>query len=220
MTQSIIYKTLFTTVKQTGGGLINIYDKKYFLFKVLLTLIVQLNITYFVMTKTNIKIHKYLLFLMNIILILILALVPMPMPLKFIIFSLFSFIMGIMLSKLNVDQETIKFALLGTMSIFISMMTSGILLLMMGIKFGIKMFSFLFMSLLGLIIVGLLQLFTSVSINTKIYSSISIFIFSLFILYDTNKILQRDYMGDFITASIDYYLDIINIFINLINYRK
>jgi len=26
--------------------------------------------------------------------------------------------------------------------------------------------------------------------------------------------MQRDYMGDFITASLDYYLDIINIFVN------
>ena len=42
---------------------------------------------------------------------------------------------------------------------------------------------------------------------------------SLFIIYDTNIILQRNYEGDFITASIDYYLDILNIFISLINYH-
>ena len=44
---------------------------------------------------------------------------------------------------------------------------------------------------------------------------ISLFLFALYILYDTNHILQRNYYGDFITASLDYYLDIINIFVNL-----
>ena len=32
-----------------------------------------------------------------------------------------------------------------------------------------------------------------------------------------NTILQRNYSGDFITASMDYYLDIINIFLDLLN---
>jgi len=42
-------------------------------------------------------------------------------------------------------------------------------------------------------------------------------LFSVFIVYDTNQILQKDYYGDFITASMDYYLDIINIFVKLVN---
>ena len=42
-------------------------------------------------------------------------------------------------------------------------------------------------------------------------------LFSVYIVYDTNNILQRDYGGDFITASLDYYLDIINIFSNLLS---
>jgi FtsH-binding integral membrane protein len=42
-------------------------------------------------------------------------------------------------------------------------------------------------------------------------------LFSVFIIYDTNQILQKDYYGDFITASMDYYLDIINIFVKLVN---
>ena len=36
-------------------------------------------------------------------------------------------------------------------------------------------------------------------------------------MYDTNSILQRNYNGDFITASLDYYLDIINIFSGLLS---
>jgi FtsH-binding integral membrane protein len=45
-------------------------------------------------------------------------------------------------------------------------------------------------------------------------------LFSVFIVYDTNQILQKDYYGDFITASMDYYLDIINIFIKLVNFMS
>jgi FtsH-binding integral membrane protein len=42
-------------------------------------------------------------------------------------------------------------------------------------------------------------------------------LFSVYIVYDTNIILQRDYGGDFISASLAYYLDIINIFSNLLS---
>ena len=45
-------------------------------------------------------------------------------------------------------------------------------------------------------------------------------LFSVFIVYDTNQILQKDYYGDFITASMDYYLDIINIFVELVNFMS
>ena len=45
-------------------------------------------------------------------------------------------------------------------------------------------------------------------------------LFSVYIIYDTNRILQKDYFGDFVTASLDYYLDIINIFIRLLSYGR
>jgi FtsH-binding integral membrane protein len=51
-------------------------------------------------------------------------------------------------------------------------------------------------------------------------SVVGLALFSLFVIYDTNTILQRNYYGDFITASLDYYLDIINIFLNLVNFEN
>ena len=51
----------------------------------------------------------------------------------------------------------------------------------------------------------------------KTLSYIGLGLFSLFVVYDTNQILSRDYNGDFITASMDYYLDILNLFTNLLN---
>jgi len=48
-------------------------------------------------------------------------------------------------------------------------------------------------------------------------SVFSLLLFSMYIIYDTNAILQRNYYGDFIRASLDYYLDVLNIFVDLIN---
>jgi FtsH-binding integral membrane protein len=45
-------------------------------------------------------------------------------------------------------------------------------------------------------------------------------LFSVYVVYDTNSILQRNYNGDFITASLDYYLDILNIFSNLLSFGR
>ena len=36
-------------------------------------------------------------------------------------------------------------------------------------------------------------------------------------MYDTVQILDKDYYGDFISASLDYFLDIINLFSGVLN---
>ena len=60
----------------------------------------------------------------------------------------------------------------------------------------------------------------SSSLTKKIITICSLLLFSVYIVYDTNSILQRNYYGDFITASMDYYLDILNIFVNLISFGR
>ena len=55
------------------------------------------------------------------------------------------------------------------------------------------------------------------STTRKTLSYIGLGLFSLFVVYDTSQILSRDYYGDFITASLDYYLDIFNLFSNFLN---
>ena len=58
-------------------------------------------------------------------------------------------------------------------------------------------------------------MFYKSTILVKSLAAIGIIVFSGYIIYDTNTILQRNYYGDFITASLDYYLDILNIFVKL-----
>jgi FtsH-binding integral membrane protein len=143
----------------------------------------------------------------------------MPSWLKFILFSLFSVIAGYTLSILRQvsDPKLIQTAVLGTMSIFGVMFLFGATLIMFGIKLGLQFAAFLFYALLLLIIVQLVTIFSGAT--TAFMKGITIFsliLFSIYIIYDTNNILQREYYGDFITASLDYYLDIINVFIDLV----
>jgi FtsH-binding integral membrane protein len=54
----------------------------------------------------------------------------------------------------------------------------------------------------------------------KFFSMVAILLFSMYIIYNTNQIMQRDYNGDFIRASLDYYLDILNLFLNLFSFNQ
>ena len=54
------------------------------------------------------------------------------------------------------------------------------------------------------------------SFSNKLLATVGTLVFSLYVLYDTHVILQRNYNGDFINASMGYYLDIINLFTNLL----
>ena len=203
-----------------------IVEKRVFFALILANLVVQLYITYYVSENVDILDNKddkksrfnpktIAAYIISFILILILALVPMPLWLKFIIFSLFSAVLGVILSsiKYNFDPNTIKSAFVGTISIFVSMFMFGLALIMSGIQLGYKFGLGLFFALLLLILISIVQIFIfNSSFLKKLIILISLLLFSLYIVYDTNTILQRNYSGDFISASLDYYLDIINIF--------
>jgi FtsH-binding integral membrane protein len=219
MGQSIIYKKFF------GGGLKNnpktnlvklMYEKKEFLILVFANLIVQLGITYYVMEKTNNpNINIWALFAAQIIIILGITLIPMPEYIKFLIFCLFSYIFGLMLSPLKqkYNAQVIQIAIQGALTVFAVFLAAGVALIAGGINLGYKFGAMLFWALLLLIVFQLVfVLGAKLPQAQKILSFVGIFIFALYVLYDTNKILQRDYYGDFITASMDYYLDIINLF--------
>jgi FtsH-binding integral membrane protein len=233
MANSSIYNTLFGGGKSGGGkkdisDLINlIVSKKEFFILIFANLIAQLGITYYIMQKTPITdknaINFWLLFGIQIILIFVLVLVPMPSWMKFLVFSVFSYTFGLSLARLKTsyDPAMIQAAIMGTIGIFGAMMAFGAFLIMSGIKLGYQFGLALLYALFLLIIVRIVFIFIPSSSGTKRYLTIfSLLLFSVYIIYDTNSILQRNYFGDFITASLDYYLDIINIFVNLLSYNN
>jgi modulator of FtsH protease len=231
MVNSSLYNSIFSNKSQKGGSKIKktfsnfitlLNGKKELMIMVFANLITQLGITYYVMTNTkeDTKGVKYwLLIISTFVIIYFLALVPMPSWLKFILFSVFSYIWGILLAsfKLRInDDGLINMAMLGSIGIFAIMFLIGAILLATGIALGYQTGLFLFILLLGLLIAQLFSLFYKSTILVKSLAAIGIVIFSAYIIYDTNTILQRNYYGDFITASLDYYLDILNIFMKLV----
>lgn len=236
MVNTNLYSTFFGG-KQIGGNITKglsslLYEKRDLLIKTFANLIVQLGITYYVMESMPVskdkKKEKYnyttiLIIIYLFAFILILGFIPMPMWLKFILFCGFSYGWGYLLANLKafISEEVIKNALLGTISIFAIMFSLGLFMLLSGIKLGIKMGIFLFFCLLFLIIARLFNNFTEKSSAvSKNLTIIGIILFAIYIIYDTNTILQKNYYGDFITASLDYYLDTINIFINLVSFNN
>lgn len=216
--------------KRMSGGAVGllplIQGREMFFVSVFMTLIFQTSLTFGLMlyTKDVVSFQQkaqqyiFLLFILQIAIIIVLAFLPMHPILKFVLFTVFSIITGIILSTVAsmTSQDIIKTALSGTVAIFVAMLVFGVVLSALGLNLN-WMTGLLFFALLTLILIRIVMLFMRTSNDFKKYIAIaSLLLFGVFIIYDTNNILQRDYNGDFVTASLDYFLDIINTFINLL----
>jgi hypothetical protein len=194
-----------------------LHNKRKFLLLIFANLIVQLGITYYVMERTNVSVFEKIgiwpIILLELCAIYVMASMIFLHPIfKFIIFSLFSALNGLLLTNLkkNYDPQAIKAAVESALGIFGAMFAFGISLVLFGINLGPKVGLALLVCLIALIIARVISIVTNTT--NKILSVITIILFSAYVIYDTNVILQRSYYGDFITASLSYYLDIINLF--------
>ena len=196
------------------------YQKRMFLILVFANLFVQLSISYYVMIYTKKSpIGRWYLFGIQICLIFVLAIAPIPSFAKFILFSIFSYTFGLSLVEYKeiVDERAIQIAVKGALSLFGLMMGVGVALLLGGIRLGQRFGGFLFWSLLLLIVLRIIAIVgDGLSMTHKVLTFAGIILFSMYIVYDTQQILNRNYAGDFISASMAYYLDIINIFVSLL----
>lgn len=232
MANSSIYNHCFGGSKKTGGAktfsnlnelfkVIN--EKKIFFILIFINLFVQLGITYYTMENSSHPKEKttfWILIIASFILLMALSLIPMPSFFKVLVFTAFSYIWGLLLTSIKTkhNENQIRIAIQGALSVFGSMLAVGLGLLIGGIQLGYQFGLFLFCALLLLLIARLVSLFSASLSSMQLGLSIfSIVLFALYIIYDTNVIFRRDYSGDFITASMDYYLDILNLFLNLLN---
>jgi len=143
----------------------------------------------------------------------------MPNWLKFILFSLFSVTMGIILEDIKpyVDEDIIRTAFICSISIFVLLFAFAIALIGSAIQLPYKISLSLFFALLVLLISSIIQYFIYLSsILKKTLLGFTLLLFSVYVVYATNIIAQRDYSGDFITASMDYYLELFNICVALL----
>tara|TARA_B100001996_G_scaffold370282_1_gene344520 strand:+ start:364 stop:972 length:609 start_codon:yes stop_codon:yes gene_type:complete len=119
---------------------------------------------------------------------------------KFALLTFMSSLLGASLSPSANIQE----ALQEVIAIFVAMFFLGVASVYMG--FDLRPLGLLLVfGLFGLII-------ARIATNGKnSYSNIATLLFALFIVFDTNNILQKDYGGNFTDATFDYILDIFNL---------
>jgi FtsH-binding integral membrane protein len=190
-------------------------SKRKFLLQVFATLIVQLGITYYIMERVDMAVYQktgfWAFFILQMCILFAMSFDIHPV-FKFILFSIFSGISGLQLTNLKNTYDTIaiKTAIESALGIFVAMFAVGISLLLLGVQFGLKVGIALFLCLIALIIARIISIVTNTT--SKIFSVITIILFSAYVVYDTNIMLQRNYDGDFVTAAVSYYLDILNLF--------
>jgi|SRR6056300_528739 FtsH-binding integral membrane protein len=142
----------------------------------------------------------------GLVILLLLTLLRLPIPVKVFLFTILAYIAGMTLHNVPNLQE----ALLETVGIFIAMLVAGIFTVKMGYNLDI-LGQILFFSLLTILIARVINTYVRRKSETLVPSKIISILFALFVVYDTNKILQRNYGGNFVNASLDYFLDIINL---------
>ena len=154
--------------------------------------------------------NALLIGIIGLAILLVLSLLRLPIPVKVGLFTILAYIAGMALH----DVPNLQEALLEVVGIFISMLVAGIFTVQMGYKLDI-LGQILFFSLLTILIARVINIYvrrTRVEEkNSIVPSRIVTILFALFVVYDTNKILQRNYSGDFVNASLDYFLDIFNL---------
>lgn len=195
-------------------------EKISFLTSVLVTTIIQLVIafTVFMFVKNDNSEWSLLYGLAGLVLLIVIAFFPMPLFVKLILYTIFSACMGIVLGRTarRVPNSVIETALVGTIVTFAALLCVGIFVTSMGYDLSWMGLGLMF-ALLAIIIIRIVFMFMKESpTSRKVITCVSLLLFSAFVVYDTNIILQKDYAGDFVTASLDYFLDIINIFSDMI----
>lgn len=130
----------------------------------------------------------------------IMSIYKVNIPTKFIFFTLYSVVTGALLSTRKTGLQAIR----EVGAIFGAMFFLGIMSIQLKIDLR-PYFPILILILLGVLISRF------VGVEKKDTSTIVSVLLAMFIVFDTNNILQKDYDGDFIEASLDYFLDIINL---------
>ncbi|MEK7528407.1 MAG: Bax inhibitor-1/YccA family protein [Patescibacteria group bacterium] len=159
-----------------------------------------------------------LLFALELILIFTSRMWSRTRPLNYLLFSIFALCTGLtlvpLLASFMIEFGTgiVLKALMATVSTFLATALIGWTARRSFAGLG----SFLFVSLIGLIITGLIGLFIPWNNTVEmVVSGAAVVIFSGFVMYDIQRI--REFPDDmYIDAALMLYLDIFNLFINML----
>ena len=206
----------------------NISNKKVFLVQVYATLIFQIWLAYIVLLYAenhNFMQSKIMFFgtiIALFVIIIVISMIQSPI-IKFVLFCLFSGLVGLMLSyrvdlKNPEELEIVKKAFITTVCVFIFIVLFGFFLAFMGVTVPPIVGVILFFALLILIIVTfVLSLTGQYPAYHKYIAGFIIFLFSIFIAYDTMNILDKNNNSNFVNGALDYFLDFLNMFSAFLN---
>lgn len=168
--------------------------------------------------KSN-YLYSIALFLIGLFIIFILSSDKLSFNTKFMFFMFFGIIQGILLGsfKQYFPEDVVKSALISTITIFIMFLCIGFTIVYFNYDVT-WMGIYLLLALLALLVYRISLIFIPVEYNfKKIMFVISILLFSIFIIYDTNVLLLKGKNKDCISFAMNYYLDILNIFSSFLN---
>lgn len=193
-----------------------------FFLKTLLHLGFQLTLTGFTANNMrNEKIsYKWLWFIVMIGLLFAMQFTQIPLPIRFIMFCMFSIINGFILSAFLkfASAKDIASAIFYTVFIFVTMVLVGFFILKYNVNITPLMLLVSIYSI-TMLIVYLYMIFFTVEKKTRQYVKLaSIALFSLYIIVDTYLNFNKEYNGDLVISTLDYYTDIMAIFKNILSY--
>jgi len=203
-----------------------IYEKKYFMIGVFLSLLLQLCIFHssFQSVKSEKKERKgkeakkklFLFLGLFILFFLILIFIPTPRWLTFIFFCILSFSLGKMFAYskeiellkpfINASLEVIIFhSLLGLLMVFLFV---SLLVILLKNKISLStIYFFLYLGLVSILLRMIMNFDSSITVKMRYYTVFVFTAVSLFLIYNTYNVLYRDYGGNFVSASFDYFTD-------------
>ncbi len=131
----------------------------------------------------------------------------------------FTFFMGLMLSRIL--QVALGFSNGGTLIALAATGTGGIFFALAGIASTTKRdFSgigkFLFAGMILILLAALANAFFQIPALALAISALAVVIFSAYILYDINRIVQGG-ETNYVSATLAVYLDVYNVFVSLLN---
>lgn len=196
-----------------------------FLKKVYSLLFVQLLITTIIgftfMSVEPVKLfvqqNSWMLFLgffLSITILLFLHVLRKETPINFILLAIFTVVqaytVGVVVSFY--DQYVVLQAFFLTVAVLAGLTAYTFQTKRDFSNIGVVLFSALFILIIG----GILQIFIQSNAFDFAISVFGAFIFALFIIYDTQNLMQRVSPEEYISATIELYLDIINLFLYIL----
>ncbi len=199
--------------------------KEKFLIAVYAILILQLVGTFVLMrairnhpdVSSATKKYFWILALASLTLVFLVSWLPLPTWAKLLVFSVFSVLVACILNVAagRVSEELVNQALMSTIAIFIALSVLAVVLASSGVHLG-WMGVYLFAALIGLIIASVVSTFFSREKGNegrpRILLIIAMILFSMFVVYDTNIVLQKDYNHSAVDAALDFYINFVNLF--------